>query len=274
LALDQGLLAELLGRAELRELLDPDVLTEVEAMLQRTDPERRVRDAEGVADLLRWLGPLTADEVADRSLERGDVIDWLTTLADARRGVAVRMAGEERWAGIEDVGRLRDGLGVPVPPGVPDAFTESVDDPLADLVSRHARTHGPFTVADVSTRLGLGAAVVRQTLQRLGAHGRVLEGEFRPAGSGAEWCDAEGLRLLRRRSLAKLGGEVEPVEPAALGRFLLAWQHVGRPRRGPRGIDGLLTVIDQLGGYAAPASAWESLILPSRVADYEPALLD
>jgi ATP-dependent Lhr-like helicase len=274
LALDQGLLAELLGRAELRELLDPDVLTDIEAMLQRTDPERRVRDAEGVADLLRWLGPLTADEVAARSVEGGDVIDWLTTLAEARRVVAVRMVGEERWAAIEDVGRLRDGLGVPVPPGVPDAFTESVDDPLADLVGRYARTHGPFTVSDVSARLGLGAAVVRHTLQRLGARGRVLEGEFRPAGAGAEWCDAEVLRLLRRRSLAKLRREVEPVEPAALGRFLLAWQHVGRPRRGPRGIDGLLTVVDQLGGYAAPASAWESLILPGRVADYEPALLD
>src|SRR6188472_2494793 len=164
------------------------------------------------------------------------------------------MAADERWASIEDVGRLHDGLGVPVPLCVPDAFTEPVDDPLADLVSRFARTHGPFTVAYVSSRLGLGVAVVRQTLQRLGARGRVLEGEFRPAGTGAEWCDAEVLRLLRRRSLAKLRREVEPVEPAALGRFLLAWQHVGRPvharSRGPRGVDGLLQVVDQLAGYA------------------------
>lgn len=243
-------------------------------MLQRTDPERRVRDAEGVADLLRWLGPLTAEEVADRSVANGDATEWLASLADARRVVPVRIGGEEQWTTVEDVGRLRDGLGVPVPPGVPDVFTEAVDDPLADLVGRFARTHGPFTVSDVSRRLGLGAAVVRQTLQRLGAQGRVLEGEFRPAGSGAEWCDAEVLRLLRRRSLARLRREVEPVEPAALGRFLLAWQHVDRPRRGPRGVDGLLQVVDQLGGYAAPASAWESLILPSRVADYEPALLD
>jgi ATP-dependent Lhr-like helicase len=184
------------------------------------------------------------------------------------------LAGDLRWAAIEDVGRVREGLGVPVPPGLPDAFTEAVDDPLADLVGRYARTHGPFTVGDVSARLGLGAAVVRHTLQRLTAQGRVLEGEFRPAGSGAEWCDAEVLRLLRRRSLARLRQEVEPVEPAAMGRFLLAWQHVDRARRGPRGLDGLLTVVDQLAGYAAPASAWESLILPSRVADYEPALLD
>ncbi len=275
LALDQGLLAELLGRAELRELLDPDVLAEIEATLQRTDPERRARDAEGVADLLRWLGPVTTDEVAARTVDGGAPAEWLATLADARRAVAVRMAGEERWAAIEDVGRLRDGLGVPVPPGVPDAFTEPVDDPLADLVSRFARTHGPFTVADLSARLGLGAAVARQTLQRLGGQGRVLEGEFRPSGSGAEWCDAEVLRMLRRRSLARLRREVEPVEPAAMGRFLLAWQHVNRPQRGrPRGVDGLLQVVDQLAGYAAPASAWESLILPARLPDYEPALLD
>ncbi len=275
LALDQGLLAELLGRAELRELLDPEVLAEIEATLQRTHAERRVRDAEGVADLLRWLGPLTTDEVVARSVEGGAATDWLAALADARRAVVVRMAGEERWAAIEDVGRLRDGLGVPVPPGVPDAFTDPVDDPLADLVGRFARTHGPFTVADVSTRLGLGAAVARQTLQRLGGQGRVLEGEFRPSGSGAEWCDAEVLRMLRRRSLARLRQEVEPVEPAAMGRFLLAWQHVNRPQRGrPRGVDGLLQVVDQLAGYAAPASAWESLILPARLPDYEPALLD
>jgi ATP-dependent Lhr-like helicase len=275
LALDQGLLAELLGRAELRELLDPDVLAEIEATLQRTDPERRVRDAEGVADLLRWLGPLTVDEVVARSVEGGPTAEWLTALADARRAVVVRMAGEERWTAVEDVGRLRDGLGVPVPPGTPDAFAEPVDDPLADLVGRFARTHGPFTVADVSARLGLGAAVARQTLQRLGGQGRVLEGEFRPSGSGAEWCDAEVLRMLRRRSLARLRQEVEPVEPAAMGRFLLAWQHVNRSQRGrPRGVDGLLQVVDQLAGYAAPASAWESLILPARLPDYEPALLD
>ena len=119
LALDQGLLAELLGRAELRELLDPDVLAEIEATLQRTDPERRVRDAEGVADLLRWLGPLTTDEVVARSTEGAASAEWLAALADARRAVVVRMAGEERWTAVEDVGRLRDGLGVPVPPGVP-----------------------------------------------------------------------------------------------------------------------------------------------------------
>ncbi|QWF20401.1 ATP-dependent helicase [Nocardioides sp. LMS-CY] len=274
LALDQGLLAELLGRAELRELLDPEVLAEVEAELQRTATDRHARGAEGVADLLRLLGPLSTDEVAERSTPGADVAAWLTALADSRRVVEVRMAGVERWAAVEDVGRLRDGLGVPVPPGTPDAFAEPVDDPLADLVARFARTHGPFTVDDVATRLGLGAAVVRHTLQRLAAQGRVLDGEFRPAGSGTEWCDAEVLRRLRRRSLARLRQEIEPVEPDTLGRFLPAWQHVVTSRGGLRGVDGVLSAVDQLAGCAIPASALEPLVLAGRVRDYEPAYLD
>ena len=274
LALDQGLLAELLGRAELRELLDPEVLAEVEAELQRLAPDRRARDAEGVADLLRLLGPQSTAEVAARSVDGSDPAEWLSALSLSRRVVEVRMAGEARWTAVEDVGRLRDGLGVPVPPGTPDVFAEPVEDPLADLVARFARTHGPFTVDDVATRLGLGAAVVRHTLQRLATQGRVLDGEFRPAGSGTEWCDAEVLRKLRRRSLARLRQEIEPVEPESLGRFLAAWQHVNTTRGGLRGVDGVLSVIDQLAGCAVPASALEPLVLGARVRDYESSYLD
>jgi len=280
LTLDQGLLAELLGRAELRELLDPEVLAEVEAELQRLAPDRRARDAEGVADLLRLLGPLSTDEVVARCTTESvaDVRGWLAALADSRRAVVVRVAGEERWAAIEDVARLRDGLGVPVPPGTPDVFTDPVEDPLADLVSRYARTHGPFTTADVAERFALGVSVARHTLQRLAAVGRLLEGEFRPAGAGMEWCDAEVLRKLRRRSLARLRQEVEPVEPATLARFLTAWQcvvsSVGAGRSRLRGVDGVVSVVEQLAGCPVPASALESLVLPSRVTDYEPAMLD
>ncbi len=272
LSLDQGLLAELLGRAELRELLDPEVLAEVEAELQRLAPDRQARDAEGLVDLLRLLGPLATDEVVARCVPGADVTGWLAALTDARRVVEVRMAGIPRWSVVEDVGRLRDGLGVPVPPGTPDVFAEPVDDPLADLVARYARTHGPFTTDDAAARLGLGAAVVRHTLQRLAHQGRVLDGEFRPAGSGSEWCDAEVLRRLRRRSLARLRREVEPVEPEALGRFLGAWQHISASRL--RGVDGVLSVVDQLAGCPVPASALEPLILGARVRDYEPAYLD
>ncbi|MGI9156169.1 MAG: Lhr family ATP-dependent helicase, partial [Marmoricola sp.] len=271
LTLDQGLLAELLGRAELRELLDPEVLAEVEAELQRLAVDRKARDAEGVVDLLRIVGPLSLEEVRARCTSPDSAADWLALLLDARRVVEVRMAGAERWAIVEDVARLRDGLGVPVPAGTPDAFTDPVDDPLGDLVARFARTHGPFVTAGVAGRLGIGVAVAQQTLVRLAASGRVLEGEFRPAGVGSEWCDAEVLRRLRRRSLARLRHEVEPVEPATLGRFLPVWQHVGGKLRG---VDGVVTVVEQLAGCAVPASALESLVLPSRVVDYTPAMLD
>ncbi|GAB3655548.1 ATP-dependent helicase [Nocardioides korecus] len=294
LTLDQGLLAELLGRAELRELLDPEVLAELELELQRLAEGRRVKDSEGVADLLRLLGPLTHDEVVERCEVPGEVGDWIAGLVKARRVVPVTMSGQPRYAVVEDVARLRDGLGVPVPPGVPDVFTQPVEDPLGDLVGRYARTHGPFLASEVATRLGLGVAVCQQTLARLAAQGRVLEGEFRPQGSGAEWCDAEVLRMLRRRSLARLRHEVEPVEPRTLARFLPAWQHVsagtpvsvedpGAPQRakapsgrgrGLRGVDGVVTVVEQLAGCAVPASALESLVLPARVGDYSPAMLD
>jgi len=277
LSLDQGLLAELLGRAELRELLDPDVLVEVETELQRTSPERRARDAEGVVDLVRLIGPLSAQEVRERSTDPAHALGWLETLRAQRRIVEVRMAGAARWAVVEDVGRLRDGLGVPVPPGTPSTFAEPVEDPVGDLVSRFARSHGPFTVEQVAERLGVGTAIVRHTLQRLSARGRVLDGEFRPGGSGTEWCDADVLRTLRRRSLAKLRHEIEPVSPDALARFLPAWQRVSTGtagRRGLYGVDGVLSAVEQLAGAPVPASALEPLVLASRVRDYEPAYLD
>ncbi|MFF2148304.1 ATP-dependent helicase [Kitasatospora sp. NPDC058190] len=270
LSLDSRLLSELLGQAELSELLDPGVLAELEAELQRLTPERRIKDAEGVADALRLLGPLTEAELTARGAEPL----WALELEAARRVIQVRIAGEQRWAAIEDAGRLRDALGTPLPVGVPEAFTEPVKDPLGDLLARHARTHGPFTAAEAGARYGLGTAVVTGTLHRLTAAGRLVQGQFRPAEShtAPEWCDAEVLRRLRRRSLAALRQEVEPVPPRALAAFLPQWQHLaGHRLRGP---DGLLRVVEQLQGTALPASALEKLILPARLADYSPGLLD
>ncbi|MET9362450.1 ATP-dependent helicase [Streptomyces sp. NPDC006632] len=268
LSLDSRLLAELLGRAELRELLDADVLSELERELQWLTEDRRIKDGEGVADLLRVLGPLTDAELAARGAEPG----WAPELEAARRALRVRIAGSDHWAAIEDAGRLRDALGTALPVGVPEAFTEPVKDPLGDLLSRHARTHGPFTSADAAARFGLGAAVTDGALQRLAASGRVVQGEFHPAGIGQEWCDATILRRLRRRSLAALRQELEPVPPAALASFLPSWQHVGGSAL--RGIDGLARAVEQLQGAAVPASALEKLILPSRVSNYGAALLD
>ncbi|MYV90493.1 ATP-dependent helicase, partial [Streptomyces sp. SID1034] len=268
LSLDSRLLAELLGQAELRELLDADVLSELERELQWLTEERRIKDGEGVADLLRVLGPLTDAELAGRGAEPG----WAAELEAARRAIRVRVAGVEHWAAIEDAGRLRDALGTALPVGVPEAFTEPVKDPLGDLLSRYARTHGPFTSASAAARFGLGAAVTDGALHRLAAAGRVVQGEFHPAGIGQEWCDATILRRLRRRSLAALRQELEPVPPAALATFLPQWQHVGGGEL--RGIDGLARAVEQLQGAAVPASALEKLILPSRVSQYSAALLD
>jgi ATP-dependent Lhr-like helicase len=268
LSLDSTLLAELLGQAELRELIDVEALAEVEVELQRLTPDWRPRGPDEVADLLRVLGDLTTAE----AVERGATPTWLAELDEARRAIRVRLAGEERWVAAEDAARLRDALGVPLPVGLPEAFLEPVADPMADLVSRWARTHGPFVAADVAARLGTGVAVVTDALHRLAAHGRVVHGEFRPGGSGVEWCDAEVLRSLRRRSLAKLRKEVEAVPAVALARFLPAWQQVGSASG--RGPDAVLRAVEQLQGAPVPASALEALVLPSRVADYTPALLD
>jgi ATP-dependent Lhr-like helicase len=282
LSLDSTLLAELLGSEAIRELLDPEVLAEVEAALQRTAPDRHPRDAEGAADLLRFVGDLSAADGRARGVDPA----WLADLEAQRRAIRVRIAGEERFVAIEDAGRMRDALGAPLPVGVPETFTEPVPDPLGDLVLRYARTHGPFTAAECAARFGLGVAVVAGVLDRLTGVGRVVKGELRPqaAGGGAgsvEYCDAEVLRRLRRGSLARLRAEVEPVEQRALGRFLPQWQGVqtgsaerrGRMRRAP-GAEDVLGVVEQLAGAPLPASALESLILPARLPGYTPALLD
>jgi ATP-dependent Lhr-like helicase len=280
LALDSTLLGELLGRVDLRELLDPGVVAETERRLRWLTEERRPRDAEDVAELLRLLGDLSDVECAERGIEPG----WVAELVAAKRSIQVRVAGEERWIGVEDAGRYADALGVALPVGVPVAYLAPVPDPLGDLVARYARTHGPFTAAACAARFGLGVFVVEQALRRLGAVGRVVAGEFTPVGSGAgstggaagtgmaQWCDAEVLRLLRRRSLAALRREIEPVPPRTLATFLPRWQQVGTTEG--RGVAGVAAAIEQLQGVAVPASALERLVLPSRVADYSPAYLD
>jgi ATP-dependent Lhr-like helicase len=305
LSVDPALLSELLGRVEMRELLDPAIMAQFEREVQRLDPDRRARGLEGVADLLRMLGPLDADEVALRlepaesglvpaesgldPRESGLVSETsalsaetkalsrahLDELIATRRAIPVTIAGITRVAAIEDAGRLRDALGAALPVGIPNAFLEPLADPLGDLVARYARTHGPFTSTAVAERLGVGVAVARLTLQRLESQGRISSGYFLPSsGAGAdetEWCDTEVLRRLRMRSLAAIRGSVEPVSPDAFARFLPVWQHVARPLEG---IDGVAAVIEQLAGVPIPASAWESLVLPSRISDYTPALLD
>ncbi|MFZ1286990.1 MAG: crosslink repair DNA glycosylase YcaQ family protein, partial [Candidatus Phosphoribacter sp.] len=283
LSLDPTLLAELLGTGEglsLRDLLDAAAVATTEAELQRLTADRGARDAEDLADLVRTLGPLGVEDIVARTEAdvAAEVIGWLAELEASRRLIQIRISGGSRWAAIEDAGRLRDALGVSLPVGIPEAFLTPMPDPLGDLVARFARSHGPFGVAAVAGWLGLGPAVVRDALRRLVASGRLVEGELRPDGSretvardGLDFCDARVLRTLRRRSLAALRAEVEPVTPADFARFLPQWQGIGGALRGA---EGLLRAVEQLGGAVMPASALETLILPSRIVGYQPAMLD
>ncbi len=274
LSLDSTLLAELLGSEALRELLDPDVVTDVERRLQRLDGEHRPGGPEDAVDVLRFVGDLSTEEAS----RRGITVEWLEELQAQRRTLNVRIAGESRWIPVEDAGKVRDALGVALPVGVPEAFTEPVPDPLGDLLIRFARARGPFTAEAAAHRFGVGVAVVTAVLDRLAGNGRLVRGELRPleAGGGNAWeyCDSEVLRRLRRATLARLRAEVEPVEPAVLGRFLPAWHGVGAPMRSAPTVDDVLSVVEQLAGAPVPASAFESLILPARLPGYSPALLD
>ena len=264
LTLDRDLLRELLGEGELRELIDPEVVAAVELELQHLTENRHVRQVDGVHDLLRDLGPLTTDDIEVRS-SGVDVVAAVDVLVDSRRIVEVTIKGRRQWAAIEDVARLRDGLGVQPPSGVPHTFLEPVNDPLGDVVGRYARTHGPFVAGEAATALGLPVGVVETALDRLERYGRLVHGAFRPGGEGREWVDEGVLKRLKRRSLAVLRSEIEPVEIRALASFEVAWQGISSAP--PRGKNALSDSIRQLTGTPIPASTLERDVLAARVAD-------
>jgi ATP-dependent helicase Lhr and Lhr-like helicase len=270
LSIDQDQLRELLGDADLRELLDFGAIEETEEQLQCVIDPYKARSMDGLHDLLLRLGDMTRAEIATRSVSE-EVAASVDRLIKSRRALELMVAGEKRVMAVEDASRFRDALGVPLPPGLPSAFLEPVADALLDIVRRYARTHGPFTTVDVATRYALPKESVEATLQRLVGLGRVAEGGFRPGGVNREWIDAEVLRSIRRKSLAKLRKEVEPVEQRTLARLFTRWQGVVQPRRG---LDALLDVIENLQGAPLPASLLETEILPARITDYKPADLD
>jgi ATP-dependent Lhr-like helicase len=270
LSIDQSQLQELLGDSDLRELLDAAALDEVEARLQALEPEYRARHADGVHDLLLKLGDLSEEEITPRS-ESVEVSATIAELANSRRAVRVRIAGSERYIPAEYASRYRDALGTPLPPGLAEAFLGRTDDPLREILRRYARTHGPFTTADVATRYGLSPAAVETALHALHALGKLLEGQFRPGGLHREWCDPEVLQLIRRKSLARLRREIEPAEQRTFARLAARWQGVTTRRRG---LDALLDTVENLQGAALLASELEREILPARLADYRPGDLD
>ena len=271
LALDRELLAELLGTEELRELLDPGAVADMELELQALAGGRRPRTVDGVADLLRRLGDLRTDEVAARCAKGLDADAALAELQRARRAVAVRIGGEERWIAVEDVGRYRDAVGASPPAGVAETWLAPTEAPLDALLLRWARAHAPFTPDAPAGRWGIAGAQVDERLRALAAAGQLLEGAFRPGGAEHEYTDPDVLRQLRRRSLARLRREVEPVDPEVLARFLPAWHGVGSQAGG---LGRLLEAVAQLEGVPVPASVLERDVLPARVAGYSPRLLD
>ncbi len=270
LALDRDLLRELLGAEELRELLDPGVLADVELELQCLADGRRARSADELHDVLRKVGDLTAAEI-DVRCEADGGGEWLAALVDERRAIEIGIGDDVRFAAAEDAARYRDALGCSLPIGLPMAFTDPVPRPLEELVGRYARTHGPFLAVDVARRFSAPLERIEGAIAGLVGDERLVRGEFRPDGVQREWCDVDVLRQLRRRSLAVLRREVEPVETDALGRFLPAWHGIPAERRGA---DALVESLGLLAGAPLVASTLERDVLPARVVAYRPGMLD
>ncbi|HEX8075237.1 MAG TPA: hypothetical protein VF545_09675, partial [Thermoleophilaceae bacterium] len=271
LSLDRDLLRELLGQEELRELIDPDALAEVEAELQRLSERTRAANADGLHDVLRAVGDLTTAEAQERALEAVSAKRMLEQLRGERRAVEMRIAGQPRWIAAEDAGLYRDALGAMPPGGLPETFLEPVVEPLRRLVRRYARTHGPFTTGELAARYAVDPAPVLRELERAGD---LMRGELRPGGSEREWCDPDVLRRLRRASLASYRKEVEPAEQRALARLLPAWQGVDVAPPGGAGVDRLREALVPLQGVALAPEVWERDVLPRRVGAYSPTWID
>ncbi len=270
LSLDRDLLRELLGAEELRELLDPGVLADVELELQCLTDGRRARGPDELHDVLRKVGDLTAAEI-DLRCEAAGGPKWLATLVEERRAIEIGIGDEVRFAAADDAARYRDALGCSLPLGLPMAFTDPVARPLEELVGRYARTHGPFLAVDVARRLSAPIERIEGAIAALLNDERIVLGEFRPEGVQREWCDVDVLRQLRRRSLAVLRKEVEPVEQDALARFMPAWHGIPAERRG---IESLVEAIGMLAGAPIVASTLERDVLPSRLVAYRSVTLD
>ena len=299
LSLDPKALDALLGDGGVAELLDDKVLAQVEAELQHLAPGRRVRaDAEGIADLLRELGPLSAAELAARctdvggrepgedgqgdgdDVERGDkrkveqtVGRALAELSGARRAAAVRVGERELWARVEDASALQRALGAEVPDwaleraGAGGAVKRraAARSPLNDLLLRYARTHTTVTPQRVAQAFGLGPAVAEGALAELAGDGSLVD------LGAAGWMEPAVLTRVRHRSLDRARAAVAPVPPMALQRLVL--ERAGLDEAGG-GVDALAEALAALEGVWLPAGLWESVVLPARVVDYRPAMLD
>ena len=271
LSLDRDLLRELLGQDELRELIDPGALEQVEADLQHLSERRQASTADEVHDLLRRVGDLTRLEINARTAAAVDADALIERLLEDRRAVEVRVGGEPRFIAAQDAGLYRDALGVVPPGGIAEAHLEAVAEPLRELVLRYAATHGPFVAEDLRARYAIDFAPALRDLERASD---LVRGELRPNGTEREWCSPEVLRRIRRASLAALRGEIEPVDQVTLAKFLPAWQGIDRFTPAGAGVDRLREVLGPLQGVALTPTVWERDVLPRRIGAWSPAWLD
>ena len=271
LSIDQAQLRELLGEAELRELLDADALADVERQLQQLDERYRARSADGVHDLLLHLGDLTRGRDR-RALGRSPATRRSRDLVRERRVVAVNVGGDAR----AHPGRIRRALSRrarrAAAAGLPESLLEPVRDAALDLARRYARTHGPFTTGEFAARYGLGRGTAEALLKALAAG--------RPAARGRVPPRRHGPRMVRRRGAADhppalAGASCARRSSRSSRRCWRGWSRRGRASSGSaRGLDALLDAIENLQGAPLPASILETEILAARIDGYSPADLD
>lgn len=265
LAIDPALLAELLGTAEQvdpADLLDEDVVAAVDAEL--TGLTHPARSAEQLADVLARHGPLTDAELAERAEPAWPT--WRDELVAAHRAFQVPGPAGDLTASAEDGWLLREGL--PAPSAPPTGTQRAL--PRRDLIVRHLATRAVTTAAEIASRFGWPELEVADILHDLVEAEVAVQGRLTRHAAAREFCAADTMRTLRRRSLAALRAQIEPVSHAQYAAFLPRRQHIGQLR----GTAGLLQAVADLAGVLLPPAVWESLILPARVTNYAPHLLD
>lgn len=275
LSLDSDLLRELLGPADLSQVLHPQVMEQLEAELQHLSLQRRVRPGEALVDLLRSLGPLTVAEIQARLTDQDapSAEQVLRQLKHSRRLLLLHWASQEYWAAIEDAALLRDALHLPLPEGISPAYLRPVAQPLLELIKRFARTHSAFSGEQLAQRFVLPMVEINMVLTALADQGLLIAYQ---ADGRAQWIWHEVFRQLRARSLRIARDATRAVPQRAFVRLLLEHQGVlgTRPGRDLQGVEGVLQVVELLAGLPLPASLWESRIFPARVRDFQPSLLD
>ena len=262
-----------------RRWLDPASADEIgrldEAAIARVRDEAwpDATSADELHDALVWLGFLTQAEADARGWK-----EWVIALAQSRRAAILTAREGVFWVPAE---RLRQFEAVypgaviePViaPPASADQAWES-EAALVELVRGRLEGQGPTTLAQLASTLGLSPERISAALTALEVEGFALAGFFTPGGSEREWCERRLLARIHRYTVNRLRAEIEPVSARDFLRFLFEWQGVSADAK-REGAQALDVVVEQLAGFEAPAAAWEASILPTRLSDYEPSLLD